>query len=69
MAPLNFQCAFTATSLRIMEHKLKQHNTAPWDPGFIPRILQTQAECSHSLPGPQVLNNHLKTLSNSGFFY
>jgi len=68
MASLNFQCAFTATSFRRMEHTLKQQNTARGAPQFIPRFLQTEAECRHSLLGQQV-RKLPQNLSNAGFFY
>ena len=57
---LNLNMIFTATSFKIHEHRLKQHNTTRWDPQHFPITLQAKTGCSHSLPGQQIQNKNLK---------
>jgi len=48
-----------ATSFKILEHQLRQHNTTRWDLHCFRITLQTKTGCSHSLLGQQVQNRKL----------
>ena len=60
---------FTATSFKIREHQLKQHNTTRWDPPTFPNYSTNKKQdavirylAARSKHKPQ-------DLSNAGFFY
>ena len=68
MASLDFQCVFKAIIFKRLEHTLKQHNTARWDPPVYPVFCTNTSRMNTFITWSASFKQTLQNLSNAGFF-
>jgi len=65
----NFKCVFTATSSKIKEHELRQHNTTRWDPPLYTNYSTNKNRMQSFATWPTGSKQKPQDQSNAGFFY
>jgi hypothetical protein len=66
---LNLNMFFTATSFKIHEHQIKQHNTTRRDPPTFPNYSTNKNRMQSFVTCPAGSKQKPQDLNNAGFFY
>jgi hypothetical protein len=65
----NLKRVFTATSFKILEHQVRQHNTTRWNIPFYPNYSSNKNRMQSFITWPAGSKQKPQDLSNAGFFY
>jgi len=64
-----FQCVFTGTFFKILEHELRQHNTTHWEPPLYPNYSTNKNRMQSFAIWLAGSKQKPPDLSKAGFFY